>query len=164
LVVPYLDGEEIKYINKKEGRKIMKKILVLTVGLPRSGKSTWAMKQGHPVVNRDAIRLALHGQPYIQAAEDAVSAIETYMVKALFLAGHNLVIVDATHMKEKYRERWESEDWTIQLQRFDTSREVCINRATASGKAFLIPIIEEMDEEKKNMNDLINIAADVLSA
>jgi predicted kinase len=33
--------------------------LILTVGLPRSGKTTWAKQQGVPMVNRDAIRLAL---------------------------------------------------------------------------------------------------------
>ena len=65
------------------------KTLILTVGLPRSGKSTWAAQTGWPIVNRDAIRLALHGQAYIQDAEDMVTAIETYMVKALFGAGNN---------------------------------------------------------------------------
>jgi len=37
------------------------KILILTVGLPRSGKSTWAAKKGFPIVSPDAIRLAMHG-------------------------------------------------------------------------------------------------------
>lgn len=45
----------------------MKK-LILTIGLPRSGKSTWAKQQGCPVVNPDSIRLALHGKAYIQEA------------------------------------------------------------------------------------------------
>jgi len=73
--------------------------LILTVGFPRSGKTTWALQQGHPVVNRDAIRKALHDHDYIQSAEDMVSAIEIYMVKALFLAGHTTVIVDSTHLE-----------------------------------------------------------------
>ncbi|KKK82651.1 hypothetical protein LCGC14_2801230, partial [marine sediment metagenome] len=49
----------------------MKK-LILTVGLPRSGKSTWARKQGHPIVNPDSIRLALYGEPFIEEAEPMI--------------------------------------------------------------------------------------------
>ena len=62
----------------------MSKTLILTVGLPRSGKTTWAKKTGLPIVNRDAIRIALHGQAYIQDAEEMITAFEWYMVKALF--------------------------------------------------------------------------------
>ena len=121
-------------------------VLILTVGLPRSGKSTWAHQQGCPVVNRDAIRLALYGQAYIQQAEDMVSAIESYMVTALFTAGHKKVIVDATHLKEKYRKRWESIGCRIEFERFNVPKRVCIERAIKSGRKDLIPIIERMAE------------------
>jgi len=120
--------------------------LILTVGLPRSGKSTWALKQGHPVVNRDAIRLALHGQAYIQSAEDMVSAIEMYMVKSLFLAGHTTVIVDSTHLNQTYVDRWNYGNWDLQTRVFDADRDVCIERAKADGRLDLIPSIERMAE------------------
>ena len=121
----------------------MKK-LILTVGLPSCGKTTWALKQGHPVVNRDAIRIALHGQPYIQSAEDMVSAIEYYMVASLFFAGHDTVIVDSTHLRRKYIDRWGYGNWDLQTRVFDTSAEVCIKRAKTDGRPELIPIIERM--------------------
>lgn len=124
--------------------------LILTVGLPRSGKSTWAKNSGYPIVNRDAIRLALHSQYYIQEAEDMVTAIETYMVKALFLAGHETVVIDATHIKEKYRKRWTEDNFydKVEFQLFNTSKEVCIERAKKDGREYLIPVIERMDIEK----------------
>ena len=127
----------------------MNQILILTVGLPRSGKSTWAHKQGCPVVNRDAIRLALHGQPFILNAEPMVTAIEEYMVKSLFLAGHKKVIVDATHLKRKYIERWDAGPWDLQTHVFDTAKDVCIERAKADGREDLIPIIERMAENSE---------------
>ena len=71
------------------------KVLILTVGLPRSGKSTWAKKQGYPIINPDSIRLALHGEHFIEDAEPMVWTIAMYMTKALFLAGHNKIIIDA---------------------------------------------------------------------
>jgi predicted kinase len=120
------------------------KTLILTVGLPRSGKSTWAHNQGCPVVNRDAIRLALHGQPFILDAEPMITAIEEYMVKSLFLAGHNEVIVDATHLKQKYVDRWKSENWETELKLFHVTKEICIQRAKADNREDLIPIIERM--------------------
>jgi predicted kinase len=122
----------------------MKK-LILTVGLPKSGKTTWALKQGHPVVNRDAIRLALHSRQYLQAAEDMVTVIETYMVNSLFLAGHDTVIVDATHLKQEYIDRWNYGDWDLQTHIIDTPAEVCIERAKAIGNWDLVSIIEAMD-------------------
>ncbi len=118
--------------------------LILTVGLPRSGKSTWALMQGHPIVNRDAIRLALHGEQYIQAAEDMISAIEMYMVKSLFLAGHSTVIVDSTHMKQTYIDRWNYGNWDLQTRVFDADVTTCIERAKSDGRTDLIPIIERM--------------------
>jgi predicted kinase len=125
------------------------KTLFLTVGLPRSGKSTWAKKIGYPIVNRDSIRLALHGQAYIKEAESMVTAIEDYMVKALFLAGHDKIIIDATHLQEKYIKRWKKDDRNIVGKIFDTPKDVCIERAIADGREDLIPIIERMDESKE---------------
>jgi len=124
------------------------KELILTVGLPRAGKSTWAMKQGHPVVNRDAIRLALHGHAFIGKAEAMVTVIEKYMVKSLFEAGHKCVIIDATHLKEKYRKRWEHDEWNIKIQKFDASVSVCIDRAKKDNREDLIPVIERMAKIK----------------
>ena len=118
--------------------------LILMSGLPRSGKTTWALKQDHPVVSRDAIREALHGQPYIQSAEEMVSAIEVYMVKALFAAGHTTVIVDATHLMKKYIDRWSYGNWDLEVQKIDTPLDVCIQRAITDGKSELIPIIQRM--------------------
>ncbi len=130
-------------------------ILILTMGLPRSGKSSWALSTGLPIVNRDAIRLALHGQPFILEAEDMVTVIETYMVKSLFLSGHTKVIIDATHLKEKYRKRWERGPWNVELKKFDTPKSICIERAKADGREDLIPIIQRISEniEWDNRNE-----------
>ena len=122
----------------------MNKTLYLTVGLPRSGKSTWAKSTGHPIVNRDAIRLALHGRAYIQESESMVTAIEDYMVRALFEAGHDCVIVDATNLRKKYRERWQHGQWDVVVKPFDASLELCIERAKMDGRKDLIPIIHRM--------------------
>lgn len=118
--------------------------LVLTVGLPRSGKSTWAKRQGCPIVNPDSIRLALHGRPFYAPAEAFVWATAHLMVESLFLAGHRTVILDATNLTEKRRREWKNSAWECRFVCFDTPEAVCIERAYSEGRYDLVSVIERM--------------------
>lgn len=124
--------------------------LILTVGLPRSGKSTWARKQGHPIVNPDSIRLALHGERFIEEAEPIVWLMAKYMVRALFYAGHKKVILDATNITKERRDFWVEKDWDVHHHHVKASKTLCIARAIMNKREDLIPIIERMDEEMQN--------------
>lgn len=123
--------------------------LIITVGLPRSGKSTWSKefykKTGAPIVEGDAIRLALHGVPYLPETEDLVHAFGLYMIKALFHAGHTTVIMDDVHIFKKDRDYLNKGAWQIYYKVFNTSKEECLSRAINSGKPYLIDVIKEMD-------------------
>jgi len=121
-------------------------ILLMTVGLPRSGKSTWSKQQSFPIVNPDSIRLALHGQPFIGLAEGFVWAIAKVMVRALFISGHTTVILDATNTNRKRRDEWKSKSWVRKYQVLNTTAEECVRRAKDGGKEYLVPVIEKMDE------------------
>ena len=121
----------------------MKK-LFLTIGLPRSGKSSWSMKQGVPVVNPDAIRLVIHGQAFVREAEPMVWTIAKYMVKALFTAGHDNVIVDATNITRKRRDEWNGREWGVECVNFTTPSALCLERAITSGRDDLVPVIKRM--------------------
>ena len=115
------------------------------VGLPRGGKSTWAKSQLYPIVSKDAIRLALHGERYLQSAEYFVETLGQLMVKAMFHAGHDIVIADETNVTRKRRDRWLNDEWTTYFKYIDTSKEVCILRARDFlNDPDIIPIIEYM--------------------
>lgn len=86
-------------------------ILYLTIGLPRSGKTTWARRQRIPIVNPDAIRLAIHGKAFDLKFEDLVWFHARIMIESLFKAGHELVILDATNITKARRDRWLSDQW-----------------------------------------------------
>jgi predicted kinase len=124
-----------------------KPTLVLTIGLPRSGKSSWAVRTGFPVVNPDSIRYALHGQRFLWEAEPMVWTMARYMVRSLFLTGHRIVILDATNIKVHRREEWQSEQWETYYKQFKTPAEECIRRALALEDQYIVPIIERMAAE-----------------
>lgn len=119
--------------------------LILTVGLPRSGKSTWARAQSYPIVNPDAIRLAIHEQRFLLSAEPYVWTVARTMVKALFLAGHDTVILDATNTTKKRREEWlTTGEWWLRYHVVDTPEAECLRRAEATGDQEILPIIKKM--------------------
>jgi predicted kinase len=125
--------------------------LIVLVGLPRSGKTTWAREQGQPIVNPDSIRLALHGQRFAAIAEPFVWAIAYLMVSALFLAGHTTVIVDATNVSKKRRDEWFTRFHTpncdVELHVVETSPAECMRRAVELEDTEILPVIARMEAE-----------------
>lgn len=125
--------------------------LIVTVGLPRSGKSTWARTQLHPIVNLDSIRLALHGGRFIASAEPHVAAIARTMVSALFFAGHQTVIFDATNVSRHRRSSWVSPRWKLRFALVGTSPAECIRRAELENDQDIIPVIRRMAGEWEDL-------------
>jgi predicted kinase len=82
--------------------------LLITRGLPASGKTTFARKLQPNVVriNRDDLRLMLHGQRlFTQWAEGQVTRTQRAAVEAL-LRAHADVIVDDTNLRAKTVREW----------------------------------------------------------
>lgn len=134
------------------------RLLVCTMGLPKSGKSTWARefskKCGCPVVNPDSIRLAIHGSRYIQEAENLVWTVAYYMTDALFLAGHELVVLDATNMRRDSRDKWQPRVWDKTVFKIlSADVETCKERAAGDDVDLgLLPVIERMAAFSDNLN------------
>lgn len=98
--------------------------LIITIGIPGSGKSTWAQRmvdlRPHNVVrvNRDDIRVTL-GFIYDPKREDEVTKIQDEKIHLLLSAGYT-VIVDDTHLNPKYRV-------SRQVQAKQHNVEYCVN-------------------------------------
>ena len=115
----------------------MDNILICTVGLPRSGKSTWAKRQGLPIVNKDSLRYAIYGQRFWAPGEHLIRSHALIMVRSLFMAGHNCVILDECNASINARLDWIDEGsksefirWITKFKIFDTSPDICKKRAS----------------------------------
>lgn len=120
-------------------------------GLPRSGKSTkarqLAQENGWMLIESDAARLALHGQPFIQQSEDLIWASIKWMVRTGFLSGNKNIIIDCVNHTKYRRQAWISKNWKTEWIFVDTPVEVCIERAKATNQEYLISVIERMHKE-----------------
>jgi hypothetical protein len=96
-------------------------------------------------VNRDTIRLAMHGKRYEALAEPLVKAISNIMIRSLFLSGHEVVIYDETNYSRLARNFVRDDEmFETVFYEVDTPPEVCKERAIATGQEDLIPIIDAM--------------------
>lgn len=127
--------------------------LVMMVGLPGSGKSTAAQRisreiyQGAPIVNRDSIRMALHGKMWDPEHEDTVTLIERTMVFALLNAGHEVVILDNCNVRQMWRKFWEDrEEFTVTYAVMVTPGNLCMKACQMKVPDTMPGVLERMSE------------------
>lgn len=132
--------------------------MYLMRGLPRSGKSTVAkdlsIAHSAPIVSRDSIRLAIHGKPFIQEYEHAVTQAVELMIRSLVFAGHRAIILDECNINLKKSigsilsifDKIEDISCDVIEILVDTSVEECIERAIECDQAYLVPVIQDMYE------------------
>jgi len=132
--------------------------LFLLMGCPRAGKSfiarSWQSyeidihynslrkhvgnkKIPRIVVCSDWIRLALHGQPYVQESEDFVHSIKTLLIRTYLINGYD-VLVDGTHSTKNSIEQILRIDPKADFYLVDTPVEECKKRAILSNQSYLI--------------------------
>lgn len=107
--------------------------IVLTRGLPASGKSTYARAwvaadpKNRVRVNRDDLRFMLYGEYWGgNIDENEVSRAEEAMVKAAVKAGKH-VVIDATHLRAQYVKKWAATG-EIQVRDFPVAVDELIRR------------------------------------
>ncbi len=106
--------------------------IVITVGLPGSGKSTYLARLGVNAISSDEIRRLIADDPNDQTINTRIFATVRYLIRQRIAACRPVTYVDATHLA-----RWERKPY-IQLARrygcqiealfFDVPVEVCLER------------------------------------
>ena len=116
------------------------KVIVL-VGLPGSGKSTWAEAQGITVISSDRVRQLLADDATNQRIHVEVFSTMRYLLKRRLQLGAAATIVDATNLLPVFRKPWikiaQAFDAQIEAVYFDTPLEECLRRN--AGRTRVVP-------------------------
>ena len=130
---------------------------VMLVGLPASGKSTWAKDMcegwGAVCVSSDAIRAELYGDEAIQGKPAEVFKVAKDRIVHWLNEGED-VILDATNMSSKRRiamlrelKQRAKEPFYAECQVFATPIEECVKRDAARSRTVGRSVIEAMSKQ-----------------
>jgi predicted kinase len=109
-----------------------KQRIVLMVGLPGSGKSTYLRKLGVNAISSDAIRLLLADDATIQTIHGQVFATMRYLLRRRIALRRPVTYVDATHLTPAERAPYvriaRALDCDLEAVFFDVPVEICQER------------------------------------
>jgi len=109
-----------------------KGIVVLAIGLPGSGKSTWFKRHSVVPLSSDMVRSLLFDDVREQRFQDLVFSNLRSMLKARLIAKRPTNYVDATNLTPQERQHWiklaKDYGYEVHAVYFDVPLEVCIER------------------------------------
>jgi len=109
-----------------------KGVVVLAVGLPGSGKSSWFKRHNITPLSSDVLRTILFDDPAEQRFQDLVFSNLRSMLKARLIARRPMNYVDATNLTPQERQNWiklaKDFGYDVHAVFFDVPLEVCIER------------------------------------
>lgn len=124
--------------------------IVITVGLPGSGKSTYLKRRGVNAISSDEIRHLIADDSEDQSIHARVFATIRYLIRQRIAVGRAVTYVDATHLT-----RWERRPY-VRLARkygcqveaifFNVPVETCVRRNQRRGRVVPEEVIRAMAE------------------
>jgi predicted kinase len=112
--------------------KVPKGAVVLAIGLPGSGKSSWFKRHNVLPLSSDLVRGLLFDDATEQRFQDLVFSSLRSLLRARLIAGRPMNYIDATNLSPKERHSWikMAQDFGYEAHAvfFDVPTEICMER------------------------------------
>jgi predicted kinase len=122
--------------------------IVVAVGLPGSGKSTYFARLGVNAISTDAIRLQLADDETIQTIHGRVFATLRYLLRHRLDLRRPVTYIDATHLTPKERRPYvkiaRERGCGIEALYFDVPLDVCKARNNSRGRVVPEAAMDQM--------------------
>jgi predicted kinase len=131
----------------------IKGTVILAVGLPGSGKSSWFKRHNINPLSSDLVRALLFDDPNEQRFQELVFSNLRSMLRARLIAGRPLNYVDATNLTPHDRHSWiklaKDLGYEVQAVYFDVPLEVCLARNQRRQRVVSEDVMRRMADKLK---------------
>ena len=135
------------------GERAPKGFVVLAIGLPGSGKTTWFGRRGITPLSSDLLRNILFDDVEEQRYQGLVFSTLRSLLRARLIARMPMNYVDATNLSIHERRQWikmaKSFGYEVQAVFFDVSLEVCLDRNRQRDRSVSEDVMRKMAEKLK---------------
>jgi predicted kinase len=125
--------------------------LIVTIGLPGSGKSTYLARLGVNAISSDEMRRVIADDPHDQSINARVFSAVRYLIRQRIAAGRPVTYVDATHLtpwtRQPYVKLARRYGCRLEALFFDVPVEICIARNRARDRVVPEAAIRKMAQE-----------------
>src|ERR1700682_3183255 len=130
-----------------------KGVVILAIGLPGSGKSSWFKRHNITPLSSDLLRALLFDDATEQRFQDLVFSNLRSMLKARLIARRPINYVDATNLTPHERQSWiklaKDYGYEVQAGFFDVPLEVCLERNHKRERVVADDVMRRMSSKLK---------------